>query len=139
MIVVIRVDDNPTRARLFDNDSREREITLRNKSFYRPKPGLAVESGFDIKRIGSDFQFFVAADTNRVNVVIPELRIKNEVATTKLGSYVGLNQELDLHVQLRAGLRLDYFDYNEEVDWSPRLAASFKLSDVTSLNAAWGI
>ena len=135
----IRVDDNPTGVRLFNNDSREREITLRNKSFYRPKSGLAVESGFDIKRIGSDFQFFVAADTNRVNVVVPELGIKNDVSTTKLGSYVGLKQVLSPRAQFRLGLRLDYFDYNEEVDWSPRLAASFKLNDVTSLNAAWGI
>ena len=135
----MRVNDNPTRVRLFDNDSLEREITLRNKSFYRPKPGLAVESGFDVKRIGSDFQFFVAADTNRVNVVIPELRIENDVSTTKLGGYVGFKQELAFRVQLRAGARLDYFDYNEEVDWSPRLAASFKLNDLTSLNAAWGI
>ena len=135
----IQVDDNPSQVRIFSNDSQEREVTLRSRSFLRRKSGLALEIGVDAKRIGSDFSYFVSQDTNRVNVEIPEILIKDEVATAKAGSYISLTQDLSPRLKLRAGLRLDYFDYNEEIDWSPRAGATFKLNDLTSLNAAWGI
>ena len=136
---IITSDDNPTGVRLFSNDAQERDLALRSRTFARLRPGSALEWGIDAKRIASDFEIFVAEDTNRVNTVIPEQHIGDQVRTTKAGAYVSLEQILTPRLKAAGGLRLDYFDFNEEVDWSPRMALTFDVDGVTSINAAWGL
>lgn len=40
---------------------------------------------------------------------------------------------------LTAGLRTDYFDFNQDWSFSPRLSATYRLSEGANLSAAWGL
>ena len=46
---------------------------------------------------------------------------------------------LTRRLKATGGVRFDYFDFNEEVDWSPRLALTYDLDELTSVNASWGL
>lgn len=105
----------------------------------RLRPGSALEWGVDAKRIASDFEIFVPKDTNHVNTVIPEQHVDDQVRTEKAGAYVSLKQILAPRLKAAGGLRLGYFDFNEEVDWSPRMPLTFDVDGLTSINAAWGL
>ena len=91
-----------------------------------------------MRRVISDYEISAAADTNRLNQVVPELGIDQDVATTKLGLYGSLQRRWE-GLTATAGLRLDYFDYNEEVDLAPRLSLSYEVDPLTTISGAWGI
>ena len=136
---VMDVANGDTGERLYNNDSQERDLALRSDFYYRFRPGSALSWGLHAKRFFSDFTISAAADTNRLNLPVPEIRIGNDVTTSKIGLYASYEQTLFQRLKATAGLRYDYFAYNEEHDLAPRLALSFDIDDRTSLNAAAGI
>jgi len=136
---VLEVVDYETRERRYSNDSQERELALRSDFFYRLRPGSALSLGLNAKRFFSDFSISAAADTNRLNIATPELRLGEDVTTSKIGLHLSYEQTLFQRLKTTVGLRYDYFAFNEEHDLAPRLAVSYDLDEKTSLNAAAGV
>ncbi len=136
---VLDVTDDVSLRPLYTNDSQERQVTLRSNYYYNLHPGSTLSWGLTARRVFSDFHIFAAADTNRLNIEIPELHIREEVATAKIGLYLSCEQMLFQRLKVTAGLRYDYFEYNEESDLAPRLALSYDVDEKTSLNAAFGV
>ena len=56
----------------------------------------------------------------------------------KLGGYIENVLQLDEHVILNIGGRVDYFDLNKDLTWSPRILFAYKIDDVLTLRGAWG-
>ena len=56
----------------------------------------------------------------------------------KLGGYVENVLQLGEHVILNIGGRVDYFDLNKDVTWSPRILSAYKIDDALTLRGAWG-
>ena len=135
----IDVTDGDSAAPLFNNNSQERELALRHHSFYRLRPGSSLSWGLIGKRIFSDFAIFAVPDTNRLNVVTPELRVGEDITTSKFGINLSLDQQLGRRLKVTTGARYDYFAYNGEHDLAPRLSLVYELDAGTSLNAAYGI
>jgi outer membrane receptor protein involved in Fe transport len=46
--------------------------------------------------------------------------------------------QLNEHLILNLGGRLDYFDLNRQLTWSPRINLSYQLDETTLLRCAWG-
>jgi hypothetical protein len=124
---------------IYRNDSQEREIALRSNFRYRPRSGTQLSWGTAARRIFSDYEIFFKADTNRVGQTTPEVRVGQDVAASKVGLYASLEQRLTRGLTGVAGLRLDYYDLNEEYDLAPRLGLTWEIDNRTSLNAACGI
>ena len=135
----IDVVDGDLGTPLYANNSQEREITLRSNVHYRPRAGTEVAWGLVGRRILSDYEIYLKADTNRVGQTTPEVRVGQEVSTAKVGLYASVEQRLPARLTGTAGMRFEYFDLNGEYDMAPRLGLTFDLDDRTSLNAAWGI
>ena len=136
---VIDVLDGQTRSELFTNSSQERRIVLRSDVTYAPTAGGEVRWGITGRREFSDFSLFSASRTNRVNEVTPELRVGDGVNSNKLAAYLSYERSVLAAVTAQAGVRWEYFDYNEEIDLSPRLSLRWQIDPLTSLNAAWGL
>jgi hypothetical protein len=135
----VNVLDGETRQVLFNNDSREQKLALRSNWHFALRPGSAVKWGIVARRLFSDFDMFDDAGTNRVNIPEDELQLREEVTATKLGAFASLQQSLGARLSATVGARLEYFDLNEEFDWSPRVSLAGKLDERTTLTAAFGI
>ncbi len=135
----VEVEEGGTRRRLYANDSQEREGVLRSDHFFRPRPGSALSWGGVVRRLFPRIRLFAVADTNRLEAITPELRVRRAETTGKGGAYLSFEQTLFQRLKATAGLRYDYFGYNREHDLAPRLGLSLSLDERTSLNAAWGV
>jgi outer membrane receptor for ferrienterochelin and colicin len=61
------------------------------------------------------------------------------VASFKLAGYLQDNWQVGDKLILNMGGRMDYFDMNKNLSWSPRLSLSYRLPPGSMLRAAWGI
>ncbi|MDZ7262022.1 MAG: TonB-dependent receptor, partial [candidate division KSB1 bacterium] len=62
-----------------------------------------------------------------------------KIRSYKLGAYLEGNWQLSDNFIIRAGGRVDYFDMNKELTWSPRLGCSYRLPFGTLLRAGAGV
>ncbi len=135
----VKTLDGETRQELFNNDSHEQKLALRSNWYFAPRPGSAVKWGIVARRLFSDFDMFNVAARNRVNKLEDELQLREEATTTKLGAFASLQQSLGARLSATVGARLEYFDLNEEFNWSPRISLAGELDERTTLTAAFGI
>ncbi|MEW6751014.1 MAG: TonB-dependent receptor [Candidatus Latescibacterota bacterium] len=126
-------------ALTYRNESTERELTLRSNLSCRLRRGTDLDWGLVARRIFSAYDVFTRADTNRVGQTTPEVRVDQDVETSKVGFYASLRQALGPRLSATAGARCEYFELNEEIDVAPRLGLTWALDDRTSLNLAYGI
>ncbi len=135
----IDVEEDLSQRLLYRNDSRERGLALRSRAYYSPSKGRALSAGIEAKRFFSDFAIFAAADTNRLNQPLSELRINQDLGSNKIGLFFDWEEQLNSRFKAKAGLRYDYFAYNEKHNISPRAALSWNFDERTSLNMAFGL
>ena len=124
---------------IYRNESQERDLTLRSNFHYRLRRGTNLDWGLVSRRIFSSYDIFFKSDTNRVGQTTPEVRVGEDVETTKTGLYASLQQRFGPRLSATAGVRFEYFDLNEEYDLAPRLGLAWEIDERTSLNAAYGI
>ena len=58
--------------------------------------------------------------------------------TYKVGGYIENILQFGEHIILNVGGRVDYFDLNKDLTWSPRVLFAYKINDALTLRGAWG-
>lgn len=61
-----------------------------------------------------------------------------DVKSYKFSTYVENVFQAADNFTVNAGGRIDYFDLNRELTFSPRLSAGYRLDELTTIRAAWG-
>lgn len=131
----------PTKKQEYYIDNNENEMTSKleynqrlSKSFF-----ITVNAGGKWGRYKNDI--YAVQDTTSQGFVLPELRVNNSINNTKLFAGVNLTNKLfNDRLVLNYGLRFDYFDYiKNKSTVSPRIGASFYVTNSTIINAAYGI
>lgn len=129
-----------------DNRIRVRTITGQGR-YFAAVGSQALEAGWVARRLRFDdrldeFAIRTDARTN-VRVVLDSL---NDASVLDANQFAGYAQDaFDLipsapgRLTATAGVRADYFDFNDEWTISPRLAARFKATDVTTFSASAGL
>jgi hypothetical protein len=101
--------------------------------------GNFVEFGIESKYHFSSYNFFQSDYTNALGDSVPALYVDDDINSPKAGAFASLTLTPMDRLRTTAGVRYDYFDFNQHSHFSPRLSLTWKLSDITSLNAATGI
>lgn len=131
----------PTKKREYYLDNNENEFT--SKLEYNVKLSdlffLTVNLGGKWGRYKNDI--YSVQDTTPQGYIIPELSVNNSINNTKLfGGFNITNKLFKDRLVLNYGIRYDYFDYiKNKSTLSPRLGASFYVTNSTTINAAYGI
>jgi hypothetical protein len=129
-------DDAPA---LVGDDIREDEAHLKTELSYKLSDRVDLRTGLSLQRIWSDHTTWSIADTTVAGRVVPAYGITyTPPPTYKAGSYVQTTLRNAARLSVTAGLRFDNYGLTGESKLSPRLGASFVLTDRTSLNAAYG-
>ncbi|MBI2427837.1 MAG: TonB-dependent receptor, partial [Ignavibacteriales bacterium] len=120
-------------------DILENEMMVKSEMTYQVLPSLDIKIGGQIKFIDSKNESWTPEDTTRTGTLIPAATITfTPNTTTKSSLFAQTNYTVFNPLTISAGLRFDHFEMLNETNLSPRLAASYRITDRTTLNAAWG-
>ena len=125
----------------FDSRSLENETTLKTDLNYTLSRNLTLNTGAGAELVHINNQIYLAGDTSYAGYVYDTINAKADEITYKLFTHVNLTHRLFKDkLILNTGLRYDYFDFIRlKSTISPRLGLSYKITPVTSINAAYGI
>lgn len=128
-----------TNRSLRGEDILENELKIQSELTYQLASTLDVTAGVSAKFIDSKNESWIPADTSRNGIITPASIISFTPNTThKISFFLQSNYALFTPVTVSAGLRIDRFELTDETNVSPRLAVSYRITEATTLNAAWG-
>ncbi len=133
--------DGQTALIKFENKANNNEIILKSDLNYQLSSNLSLNTGIGGKYAGIKNYLFLKGDTNAAGFVFDTINADSKFNAVKLFGHANLTSKfLKDRLVVNTGLRLDYFDYIRlKTYFSPRIGASYKITPVTSLNAAAGI
>ncbi|MCC5940121.1 MAG: TonB-dependent receptor [Balneolaceae bacterium] len=146
----VEVYNMPGRDIFFTNNSVERENTIKTDVTYLANRNVELSFGASYKDVNFNFDLVNDADTlfiydqGQLDQIVgifdiyPEYRVNQDVNSFKTAAYSQLTLDLLRSFRVTAGLRYDYFDYNDFSSLSPRLGLSYFLNSNTTLNMAYG-
>ncbi len=124
---------------LIGEDILEKSYTLKNEITYHINPYVDVKAGAQIRYIESKQLSWKPADTTRVGQIIPASSISYlPEVSNKPSAFLQSTWKPWIQLSLTAGARYDYFSFTKEATLSPRLSASYQLTDQTAFNIAYG-
>ncbi|MBK7445174.1 MAG: carboxypeptidase regulatory-like domain-containing protein [Ignavibacteria bacterium] len=133
--------DGQTALIKFENKANNNEIILKSDLNYQLSSNLSLNTGIGGKYAGIKNYLFLKGDTNAAGFVFDTINADSKFNAVKLFGHANLTSKfLKDRLVVNTGVRLDYFDYIRlKTYFSPRIGASYKITPVTSLNAAAGI
>ena len=123
----------------FKNHTHDQTFALRNVNHFRLNNRNSVEFGAEAKYLKSNYNNFYAATTGDLGNPVPALYLKDEISAQKLGGFVNYILIPIAPLTLNFGARSDYFSYNENLNFSPRVAFTYQLSPLISIHGAAGL
>ena len=117
----------------------EKSYTLKSEITYQINPRFDIKGGAQIRYIESKQVSWKPADTTRSGQFIPASSISYlPEVSTKPSVFLQSTWKPWARLSLSAGVRYDYFSFTREATLSPRLSASYQLTDRTAFNMAFG-
>ncbi len=121
------------------NRSLENNIKFRNVNHYQLNDKNTLEFGLEAKYLAENYDNWYAETTNTLGDTIPALTLKNTISADKLGAFINYIAKPFRRLTTTLGIRADYFSYNKNLTWSPRLAFSYQLTSATAFNGSVGL
>ncbi len=122
----------------FGVSSTQSQIIIRESITYRLSPQIEFEAGGSYKYLDFEWNSFYTPETTSTGIPIPGDTISKTENSYKVGSYIQTNFTLFPKLQVKPGIRYDYFDLNTESVLSPRIGFRFSLTEITFLNFSYG-
>lgn len=125
---------------VFTNISREQENSLRTDLVYKFSPSTEIAAGLTGKLIKFDADVLIPDFTTSFGDTLPVNSLYTKDNYTKASAYFNLNHIFFSRLKTNLGFRVDYFSpLDKKLYTSPRISASYSLTDLTSLNISGGI
>jgi hypothetical protein len=121
------------------NRSNERAFKLRNVNHFRLNRKNTFEFGIEAKHLTEEYNNWYAETTNALGDTIPSLTLMDEISANKLGTFINYIANPFSRLTTTLGVRADYFSYNKNISVSPRLAFSYHITHLTSINGSVGL
>jgi len=121
------------------NRSHEQIFKFRNTNHFRLNKTNSIEFGIEAKHFNEDYDNLFAEFTDALGDTVSELVVKNNRNSNKIGAFVNYIAKPFNQLTTTLGIRTDYYSYNKNSSISPRMAASFQLTDKTSIKGSAGI
>jgi len=116
--------ETKSRKHLYENNSKENNIRLRNVNFYRVDEGNSIEFGFEANYNFSDFDVLFEEWEDNYGNPTPKLYVDNKLNTLKSGIFAQHSLRLFAGLSLEYGGRIDYSEYNNNFNFSPSFSGS---------------
>jgi outer membrane receptor for ferrienterochelin and colicin len=125
---------------IFLNKSVEKENTLKVDLTYKLNKTIELNAGGLAKLINFEADIFVPEFISTFGDSIPLTDINANEYYDKLGGYLNFGFSFFNKLKLNLGARVDYFSpLTTKTYFSPRLSASYDLTELTTLNFSTGV
>jgi outer membrane receptor protein involved in Fe transport len=124
---------------LFTNKSKENVLKLRNVNYYKLDGKNNFEFGLEAKYNFSHFDVLYEEWEDHYGNPTPRLYVKNDLNTVKTGFFVQHSLQILDRLKLEYGGRIDYFEYNNNLNFSPRILMTYKFLNGITLSGSAGI
>ena len=128
-----------TQQSLLHNLSKEITTTFRNNNYYTAGKTTTINFGIESKLTTNDYNLKYGIYYDDFGNVNAANTIDKNLNTLSASVFGEVKQVLFDNIVLDVGLRSDYFDYNNKVEISPRAGIEYKLSNISSVYARWGV
>ncbi len=124
---------------LFTSDVLEQIAQIRNVNHLRLNELHQLQFGTDAKYYLNKYDYWMAEYTGVLGDRTDSLRVNRDINSPKYGIFANYTWRPFNKLTTNWGIRFDHFSHNNNSHISPRLSLSYKLTERTSLNAAYGI
>ncbi|PKK83697.1 MAG: hypothetical protein CVT49_07350 [candidate division Zixibacteria bacterium HGW-Zixibacteria-1] len=122
----------------FTTESLEDYYQLKNSQHLRVSESILLDFGLSLGLNHADIDYYFAAMRDNYLMSLPETYIKTVEETFSVGYFFSSTFRISERLNTTVGVRSDYFSYNMDHHWSPRLSFSYRLSERTALTGAFG-
>jgi len=120
-------------------DEEERTTVLRNVNYWKAGEDLHFTFGFEAGTDDAEFNSYFASYVNRYGDIFPGFGLAGSFSARKAGVFLSAAFTLTRRLTMTAGLRGDYFSFNEHFLLSPRMSLSYAVTPRWTLNAGIGL
>ncbi|MCB0731308.1 MAG: carboxypeptidase-like regulatory domain-containing protein [Ignavibacteriae bacterium] len=131
--------ETKSKKHLLENNSKEYNLKLRNVNFYKMDKSNSFEFGFEGIYNFSNFDVFYNTWEDHYGNPTPQLFVENKLNTSKLAIFAQHKMQLFNQCNLEYGGRIDYFQFNDHLNFSPRLSLSYELKNGITVSGSAGI
>ena len=125
---------------IFLNKSREGENSLKADLVYKLSSSSELNFGATVKNIKYEADILFPTFITTFGDSLPTTKLFDKGRYTKGALYATYSTLLFGRLTTNIGARVDYFDaIKNKFNVGPRVSASYKLNDLTNLNAGYGI
>ncbi|MEO6696167.1 MAG: TonB-dependent receptor, partial [Ignavibacteria bacterium] len=137
---IIQIDGQTADVK-FKNTAKNNEIILRSDLNYQISKTFILNTGVGGKLADINNELFFRGDTSAAGFAYDTIDANSKISSYKLFTHLNITTKLfNDKLIINTGARADYFEYiNLKTYFSPRAGLSYKLTSLTSLNAAYGI
>jgi hypothetical protein len=127
------------RRDLIGEDILEKSHMLKSELAVQLSPSLDLRAGAQVQLVESRQTSWKPADTTRSGQIIPASSVSYVPwMSNKPSAFLQATWQPWIRFALTAGVRFDHFSFTKQTTLSPRLSATYHLTDQTSLNMAYG-
>ncbi|MDX1700912.1 MAG: TonB-dependent receptor, partial [Melioribacteraceae bacterium] len=131
--------ETKTMNHLFTNNSKENALKLRNVNYYKMDKRNNFEFGLEARYNFSRFDVLYEEWEDHYGNPTPRLYVNNKINTLKTGLFAQHNINITDKFNLNYGARIDYFEYNDNLNFSPRVSMAYGFDNGVSISASAGI
>lgn len=131
--------ETKSKNHLFTNNSSENNIRIRNVNFFKQNNSNNFEFGFEAKYNFSKFDVLYEPWEDNYGNPTPRLYVNKDLGTSKIALFAQHQFNISEQINLNYGARVDYFEYNDHLNFSPRLSLEYNFNNGIKLSASAGI
>ncbi|MFZ1518974.1 MAG: TonB-dependent receptor [Ignavibacteriaceae bacterium] len=135
----VNLNETKSTNKFLSNNTLENKFSFRNLNFYKLNELNRFDFGIEAKYCLNDFDYTFFEHLDEYGNIQPAIETDKNLNTIELGGFINYQLSFLDDFNLSAGGRVDYFNYTDKVNVSPRIVLSYKLSPITSLSGSAGI
>ncbi len=121
------------------NNSKEQDIKFRNVNYIRLNNLLNVTFGVEAKFGNSKYDNLYGTYTDALGNNVPEEKHIITFSEDKYSAFVNFSFNPFKQLTTSIGSRADYFTFNKQTTYSPRVSINYQLDDLSSIKAFAGL
>jgi len=131
--------ETKSRNHLYTNNSTENAIKLRNVNYYKLNKTNNFEFGLEAKYNFSQFDVLYEEWEDNYGNLTPRLYVDKELNTIKSGIFANHRLNITDELNIEYGGRVDYFEYNDNFNFSPRFSFGYDIGNGITFSGSAGI